>query len=492
MKLLRLLVSDICLINPPLDKKTASKFPMSGVPLGIASLAGYLRERNVDVSVIDAPVMGWDFEKIAQVVIDSGVKIVGVSCLTENRYSALKTLKEIAGKTPEITKVIGGLHATFLYEFLLENYKFIDIVVRGEGEETLYELIMKLKNKDDLDNTLGISFRKNKEIINNPPRPFMQDIEKLPFPAYDLFPMEKYPLPPDVTVEVNQTSLVTTSRGCPMGCKFCETTYAWGKKFRSTSAKRLFEHVKYLYDKFGIDYIRFADDLFTLQKKKVVSFCQLLIDSKLAIGFRIQARVDTVSEEMLSMLREAGCDLIEYGAESGSDKVLRAVGKNITVEKIKRAVKLTKKSKIGVKYFLIVGLLEERPDETWDTFKLIKETKPDWIGINALTIYPGTEVYNIAIKQGLINHDVWLRYVNPKTGNAPLYSKNYSDKELIFLTQLIHVWSCRNSDCRNQYPNFEKMLAFILTENFAKLLVKNKLIRKISAILAWLFSHVLS
>ena len=484
-------VYDICLINPPLDKKTTSKFPMSGIPLGIAYLAAYLREKKLSPCIIDAPIEGWDFSETADNAIKSGAKIIGVSCLTENRYSALKTLEEIKKRDPKIITIMGGLHATFSDFLLLRNYKFVDIVVRGEGEETLYELIKAIKNQKPLDKILGISFRKENEIKANSPRCFMEDIEKLPLPAYDLFPMKKYPLPPDVK-NVKQTTLVTTSRGCPMGCKFCETTLAWGRKVRSTSAEKLFQQVKELNSKYGIDYIRFADDLFTLKKEKVLKFCELVIENKLPIRFRIQARVDTVEEEMLKMLKIAGCDLIEYGAESGSDKVLKAVGKNITLEKIKRASEMTKQAGIELKFFLIVGSLEELPEDTWKTFVLIKETKPDWIGVNALTIYPGTEVYDIAKKEGLINDDLWISYINPKTGNAPLYTKNYSDKEMIFLAQLIHVWSCRNSEKRKEYFKLERMLAFFLTESFARLLVKNKIMRKFAASMAWILSPLLS
>lgn len=483
-------MSEICLINPPLDKKTTSKFPMSGVPLGIACLAGYLREKKVEVAVIDAPIEGYDFKKTALETAKSGAKIAGVSCLTENRYSAIKTLEEIKKINPKIITILGGLHATFSDKLLLRHYKAVDIVVRGEGEETLYELIKTLRANKPLDKVLGISFRKNGEIIANPPRLFIQDIEKLPFPAYDLFPMKKYPLPPDIS-RAKQTALVTTSRGCPMGCKFCETTHAWGRKIRSTSAKRLFEQVKHLHDDFGVDYIRFADDLFTLKKDKVMEFCKLVVKNRLPIRFRIQARVDSVDEEMLIALKKAGCDLIEYGAESGSNKVLKAIGKNITVDRIKKAVQLTKKIGIELKYFLIIGALEEEPEETWETFKLIRDTKPDWIGINPLTIYPGTEVFEIAKKQKLISDNLWVNYVNPKSGNAPLYTKNYTDKEMIFLAQLGHVWACRNSFKRKQYPKYEQLLAFILTESLAKLLVKNKFVRKISANIAWIFSPFL-
>jgi anaerobic magnesium-protoporphyrin IX monomethyl ester cyclase len=485
-------MKDICLINPPLDRETSSPFPSSGVPLGIASLAAYLRQRGIDVAVLDAPVMGWDLAKTAQVALDGGARIVGVSCLTENRYSALKTLKTVKEMDPGVTTVIGGLHVFFLDRFFLEHYAFIDVVVRGEGEETLYELINSLKNKRPLDDILGISFRRDREILMNPPRPFIEDIENLPAPAYDLFPMKHYPLPPDLKTKVHQTSLITTSRGCPMGCKFCETTAVWGKKIRSTSAETLFSLVKQLYEEFTVDYIRFADDVFTFKEDKVIRFCELLIKYQLPIKFRLQARVDLINEKMLDALKKAGCDLIEYGVESGSDKVLKAVGKNITTQKVKEAARMTRKAGIALKYFLIVGSLEEGPKETWETFQLIKETRPDWIGINPLTIYPGTEVYQIAKKEGLIDDDLWLNYINPKTGNAPLYTKNYSDEEVIFLTQLGHVWTCRHSFERQKYPQTEQILAFLLPEWFAALLVKNNFIRKTAANIAGLFSSFLT
>ena len=329
----------ICLINPPLDKKTTSKFPMSGVPLGIACLAAYLRERKIEVSVIDAVILELDSKKTAEIVVKQEVKIVGISCLTENRYSALNTLKEIKKINPKIVTIIGGLHATFSDKLILENYSFVDIVVRGEGEQTLFEIVKNLEEGKTIDKINGISFRKAGKIKINPAREFLKEIESLPIPAYDLFPMKKYALPPDVREKVNQTSLVTTSRGCPMGCKFCETTHAWGRNIRSTSAEKLFEIVKKLYNDFRVDYIRFADDLFTLKRDKVIKFCNLLMKSKLPIKFRIQARVDTVDLEELKILKKAGCDLIEYGAESGSNKVLKEVGKNITTDKKKKQLK---------------------------------------------------------------------------------------------------------------------------------------------------------
>jgi len=478
----------ICLINPPLDKKTTSKFPMSGVPLGIASLAAYLRSENIAIAVIDAVIKRYNVLQTARVAVKSGAIIVGISCLTENRYAALKTLKAIKKSEPRVTTIIGGLHATFSDKLIIDNYPFVDIVVRGEGEETLLELVKKLKAQKSIENVLGITHRKNGKVIVNRSRPFLKEIENLPYPAYDLFPMRDYELPPDVKLKVNQTSLITTSRGCPMGCKFCATTHAWGKNIRSTSAIKLFEIVKHLYKNYGVDYIRFADDLFTMKRSKVIEFCNLLIKSQLPIKFRIQARVDTVDLEELKIIKKAGCDLVEYGAESGSNKVLKEVGKHITTEKISYAVKITREAGIDVKYFLIMGSLKEGPKETWETFELIKKTRPDWIGINALTIYPGTVVHDIAKKEGLISDDLWINYVNPTIGNAPLYTKKYNAKEMIFMTQLGHVWACKHSPKRREYPILERFIASILSEVIASQLVKNKLLRKTVANFAWLVS----
>lgn len=475
---------DVLLINPPLDKETTSKFPMSGVPLGIAALAAYLHERKVAVSVIDAPIEGYNHERVSEEAARIKPRVVGISCLTENRYSVIKTLREIRKRLPNAILVIGGLHPTFTDEIMLKKYSCIDIIVRGEGEETLYEIVEKTKNRKSLDDIKGITFRKNSSIVRNESRTVIKDLNKLPIPAYALFPMKKYPLPPDLRSKVKQTSLLTTSRGCPMGCKFCETTVAWGRAIRAISTKKLFKEVRYLYSKFGIDYIRFADDLFTLNKKRVIDFCKLVIKSRLPIKFRIQARVDTIDEEMLNYLKKAGCDLIEYGAESGSEIVLKSVGKKIDTEQIKKATEMTKKAGIEAKFFIIVGCLDETPKETWKTFELIKDAKPDWIGINPLTIYPGTEVYEIAKHQKLVDDEVWTSYINRKTGNAPLYTKYYSDREMIFLSQLGYIWCCRHSRFRKEYRKSAQIFATILIEPIARLLVLNKIARKVSAFAA--------
>jgi len=482
---------DIVLINPPLDKKTTSKFPMSGVPLGIAHLTAYIQKKGMKVVAIDAPIEGFNHESLAKEIGKISPLIVGVSCLTENRYSALKTLEIIKKNYPRIITILGGLHPTFTDKLILQNYDFVDFIVRNEGEETLYELMKAIKSKKSTDKILGISFKRNGEIMQNAQRPFIKDINKLPSPAYGSFPIKKYPLPPDVEEGIKQTILFTTSRGCPMGCKFCETTIAWGRTLRGMTAKRIFEEIRYLNKKYGVDYIRFADDLFTLDRQKVIDFCKLIIKNKIRIKFRIQARVDTVSAEMLSYLKKAGCDLIEYGAESGSEKVLKAIGKNITVKKIKEATELTKKAGIEAKFFLIVGALEEDARETWKTFQLIKDAKPDYIGINPLTIYPGTFVYDEAIKKKIIKPDIWLHYINKKTGNSPLYTEFYNGAEMLFLSELGHVWACKNSRFRNKYSLLERILAIILTEQLLKFLIFVKPFRKIAAQFARLINPFL-
>ena len=469
---------DITLINPPLDKQTTSKFPMSGVPVGIACLAAYLRENNIEVSAIDAPIESYDYKQTAKKVMELNPSIAGVSCLTENRYAALKTLKEIKQLNPKIKLIIGGIHVTSLDELILRNYFFIDAVIRGEGEIPLLQYVKAIKNNTSLNKVSGLSFLEKDRIIRTPNQPFITNLDKLPIPAYDLFPMKKYPLPPDLNYKNILSSPITTSRGCPMGCAFCTTTKFWGNIIRNMSAQRVYKESKYLYDAFGINYLRFVDDLFTMNNQRVIDYCKLVINNKLDIKFRLQARIDTITTETLSWLKKAGCDLIEYGAESGSQKILDLMRKRIKVERIIDVSKKTQQSGIESKLFLIVGYMDEREQETFETFKLIQNAKPDWIGINPLTIYPGTEIYQIAKSKNMITDKIWLDYKNPKTGNAPLYSEYYSDKELVFLSQLGKVWSMKNSPRSKEHRLIEKVVGKPLNEKLIKTIIFNKTLRK--------------
>lgn len=484
---------DITLINPPLDKKTTSKFVMSGPPVGTACLAAYLRQRSIKVSLIDAVVEGLDYKKTVNYLEKIKPLIIGVSCLTENRYSSVKLLKETKERLPGALTVLGGIHPSFTDEIMLRNYPFIDLICRGEGEETLLEFVQKVKRGEKWSNILGISYfnRQEDRFIRNSARPLIRDLDSLPFPAYDLLPIEKYAEPPDLQIPGVKSCVMTTSRGCPMNCKFCATTKYWGVALRASSVKYLFDQIQWLNKEFNINYIRFVDDLFTLNRQRVIDFCQLVIQSGLEIKFRIQSRVDTINEEMLQNLKRAGCDFIEYGAESGSNRVLEIVGKKLKVEKIKRAVDLTRKYGIKFKFFLIVGLVGEREEDTIKTFELIQETSPDWIGINPLAIYPGTEVEKIAKEKRIINDEIWLTYLNPKVGNAPLFTDYYNDKEMVFLSQLGKVWSTKCSPVKSEHRLIEKLIGFPLSLGFIKWVIRHKSIRKFLANISALLTSFL-
>lgn len=471
---------DVVLINPPLDKETTSKFVMSSPPVGISFLASYLRKHNIEVGLIDAVVWRANNKQVVDYLKKIRPLIVGVSCLTENRYSSVKLLEEIKENLPDILTVLGGIHPSFTDELMLNNYPFIDLICRGEGEETLLEIAERVKRRDKWSDVLGISYfdSQRKQVVRNANRPFIDNLESLPFPAYDLLPMDRYAEPPDLKIHGTKSCVITTSRGCPMGCKFCATTKYWGAGLRFAGVEYLFNQVKRLNDEFGVNYIRFVDDLFTLNRKRVIDFCQLVIDRGLKIKFRLQSRVDTVDEEVLSKLKEAGCDFIEYGAESGSDRILETVGKKFNAEKIKNAAALTKKRGIKFKFFLIIGLPGEKEEDTIKTFELIKDASPDWVGINPLAIYPGTEIEKIAKEKGLVNDDTWLNYINPKVGNVPLFTDYYNDKEMVFLSQLGKVWSMKCSSLKKDYRLIEKIIGFPLNLGLVKFIIRNRIIRR--------------
>jgi len=469
---------DICLINPPLDKQTTSKFPMSGVPVGIAQLAGFLRDNGVEVSAIDAVIERYTPERTARAVEKLGPMIVGITCLTENRYSAVKTARAIKERLPDVFIVFGGLHPSVTDKLMLRNYPSIDMIIRGEGEYALLELIQAVKNKKSPYSVQGSSFMRNNEFYSLPCKKFIKDLDKLPFPAYDLFPMDRYENPPDLEGDGIKSTPISASRGCPMGCLFCATTKYWGRTVRTMSNKKLIEEIKWLNSEYGINYIRFVDDLFTMKRERVMDFCRLMLKEKLDIGYRLQSRIDTVNKEMLALLKKIGTDTIEYGVESGSDRILKMMGKGITTSQISDAIRKTKDAGIIAKYFLIVGNLGEREPDTWATFKLIKESRPDWVAVNPLTIYPGTEIYEIAKAKGLVSEDVWLNYVNPKTGNAPLFAEYYRPKEMIFISHLARLWCAKHSRFGPEHRTLERLGGAMLNERTLKKLIYSRAFRR--------------
>ncbi len=392
----------------------------SSYPLGLLYLASVLERDNHEVMVKDY--FKDPFESVKEEIIDLiknySPDVIGINCTTLNRMAGFEIAKITKEKSPKIKIIMGGVHATALYKQILENFP-IDIIVLGEGEITISELIKAFSKNIKLENIKGIAFKKNKDVIFTGIREAIKNLDELPFPKHELC---------EDAIKKSKTAVMMTSRGCPFGCIFCSTCAYWGRKWRARTPKNVVDEMEHIIKRFSyVERIFFHDDEFTIDNQRVINICDEIMKRRIKIKWGCSSRVDTVSEEMLIKMKQAGCDEIDYGVESGSQKMLDSMGKKITLEQTKNAIELT--NKVGIPYhpFMIIGV----PGENWDTINetinFIKELKNADIGngVAGLQIYPNTPIYELAKKQGIIDDSWWL-----KNNTIPFYTFENSRDEL--------------------------------------------------------------
>jgi anaerobic magnesium-protoporphyrin IX monomethyl ester cyclase len=381
----------------------APKAPMGETyhpPLGLCYISSYIkREKGISVHLLDLSII--PMKKLLKQVMELRPDIVGVTCFSPNRFSSLDIVREIKSLLPETLVVAGGIHASFLYDQILKNFDSVDMVVRGEGEETVLELIDFLKEGDGLDKIRGLAFRRLSDIVVNEKRGYIKDLDSLPFPTY----VEHF-------IHFNGKRLrgasIITSRGCSGGCKFCSVPGYWGKpRFRST--ENIFEEMSILVNQYKVEYVNFMDDTFTEDKERVENLCSLIKRKNLNIKWRATARVNTLDLGVLKIMKDAGCAEISVGVESGSQDILNRFGKKTSPEKIADICTAIKALKIRLEANFIVGGPGESDKTIEETKRLIKFIKPDVFNVSqSLYLLPGTALSREFSEKGFYNEGLWL------------------------------------------------------------------------------------
>lgn len=379
-------------------------------PLGILYIASFIRSMGYD----DLEVADCEFDPVYPLI--SSIKKADVVAITGTTAQA-KNILEVASIAKKMGKFVfvGGSHAMFVAEDILKTGN-VDAVIIGEGEIAIYELLEAIKKGEGFNDIAGIVFGKNEEIRETKGRPFIVNLDKLPFPAWDLIPLDKYP-----NRELKRFSgpftHMMTSRGCTGKCHFCSSPLMW-KYPRFRSAKNVFEEMLEIYRRYGIKNIHIHDDAFTLKRSRTMEICQLMIDSGIDFNFSCQARPDTVDYELLKKLKEAGCVQIEFGVESGDPKMLQNVQKGYTKEQIRKAFVEAKRAGLTTYGFLIVGLPGETP-LTWLKSVIFAKSLPmDNCIWKILIPFPGTRIYNEKLVEIMKPDYLEWRYKNAviKTG----------------------------------------------------------------------------
>lgn len=397
----------VLFVNPP---QTASKYKFMGViapPLGIAYMAGVLQENNIDVEILDASAEDMDFKDVEKELLKRKPDLVALTALTPTIGRALETAQVVKETLPDSIVVMGGYHPTFNFIETLEDEN-VDIVIRGEGEYIMLNLVQALENQSSLHDVKGIVFedKNSKEIVVNPEAPLIQDLDELPFPALNLLPMNKYRL---LDMDTHMTTMITT-RGCPMQCSFCSSAAMHGKKIRERSIENIVDEIEYLKTNYDIDTIAFMDDTFTLKKRKVMAICDEILKRNIEIMWGCTSRVDTLDEKLLKKMKEAGCITIFIGVESADQQQLDNMCKNTTIAKIENAFKIARKLKIRTIASVALGMPGDTKEIMNKTVKFVHKLKPNYAIYSLATPYPGTRFYKEAFEKNLIKIKDWSKY----------------------------------------------------------------------------------
>ncbi|MCK4326519.1 radical SAM protein [bacterium] len=359
--------------------------------------------------------------------------IIGVTCNTHNRYEAIDIIKKIKKISTKSTIVVGGDHFSYCAEETLENIREIDIVVRGEGEITFHELVKALKDGEDLISVDGISYRRSSKIIRNEERQPEKNIDKFNL-DYDKLPREGYNnfiVLRNYEKEKIRAIPMLLARGCSQKCVFCSFNKF---RYRARSLDSVFNEIRYLKDKYKINNFSFNDPSFCERRQFVKNFCERLIKEDINVKWYCEARVDT-SVELLKLMAEAGCISLDFGLESGSNKVLKAIRKNINIDLVIDFAKNCKDLGIRTLVFVMISLPEEKEGDAYQTLKIVRELSKYCtnVGLSVTNIFPGTELEQIARRKGILPKNFsWYdaqfnhKYADLGPETVPLYLENLS------------------------------------------------------------------
>jgi len=388
---------DLLLINPPLSMgkgnggfaKVGAELGSQLPPLGLCVIASVVRKAGFTVKIIDAPPLNLDLRIILELIREEKPRFVGITAATNSIHIAYSLISSMKAQSIPSKIVIGGVHITALPGETIRECGGLDIGVIGEGEVTILEIL----SGKSLHEVNGIIFREDGEVYRTPHREYIQELDTLPFPAWDLLPqLEKYYRPsPHMYLRLPSNSLLT-SRGCPNRCSFCIMASS-GKKFRAHSSDYTVGMVEHLIKNYHIRDIIFYDDNFLLDKKRAIEICEQIIKRKLNITWSCLARTEVISPEILKLAKRAGCWQIAYGIESGDQRILDILKKNTQVEKAEEVLRKTVEAGIRTRGFFMIGVPGETEESIQKTIDFAKRSCLNDFQATFFTPFPGTAFY---------------------------------------------------------------------------------------------------
>jgi len=417
-------------------------------PLGLGYIASYLRKYDEDkhkMKVVDEDTG----ERAEKEIEKFNPDVVAITSTTPAICRAIEIVNFVKNNYPDVSVIIGGNHVTPIPEQSAREIN-ADVIVVGEGEITFFELIQSLKNDklkhSNLKNIKGVCYKNDGNIILTKPRPFIKDLDTIPFPARDLFDMEFYIKAQNImNKKIWKLTQMMTGRGCPYNCVFCTCPLVHKHITRFHSPEYVIREIEFLIKKYKVEAVKIMDDTFTISKGRARKICEMIIERGIneKISFGIQSRTDQIKEEdrsFLKLLKEANCVEIGFGFESGSPKILKFLKANTTtVEDNSRAIMLTKEAGIGIFGNFMMGAVGETLEDIKMTIDFIRKHKEmiDGMGIFIVQAYPGTQLWDICKEKRLLKDIKWNDFIVDHfatTKKAPkCFSDVFTDEELIKL-----------------------------------------------------------
>ncbi len=387
----------IAVIAPPYPLEE-----MPSPPLGVTYVAAAFEAAGADVKIFDYIVSAYSKDNLERQLKSFQPDVVGSTSVTMNFYEAQQILRDVKSYNPEIITIMGGPHVSFTAEDTLRKYPEIDLIVIGEGEDTIAELTPVLKKQNKWRDIRGIAYRQNGEIVSTGKRDFITDIDRIPLPARHLLPISRY------RALGFPVSLIT-GRGCPYSCIFCLGRKMVGSKERKRNPNLVLNEIEQILN-YGFDRINIADDLFTSDKERVKEVCMGIKERSLKFPWSAFCRVDTVSQEVFDLMAEAGCDSVSFGVETGNAEMLKRIKKGIKLEQVHNAVKMCQQAGMIAHASFIIGLPGETKDTLQETENFAKSSKAIY-GYHFLAPFPGTTVREKIQDYDLeILTDNWSKY----------------------------------------------------------------------------------
>ena len=385
-------------------------------PLGLAHIAACLRKAGHTISILDAHAENIQSSEIVR-HLPSDVEIVGFTSTSKLWPVVVESIRRLKRVFPEVFVVIGGPQVTaYPRESLQAAPAAIGVV--GEGELAMLEIVSRLEKGEKYNNIPQTVVRVGEEIVIHPRSTKLLDLDNAPPPALDLLPLSRYRC---VVAEKPFATMVTT-RGCPYRCAFCSQLY-FDRKVRMESAETVVSRMERYVRDFRVREIIIFDDVFTLNRERVMKICSLIREAGLRVRLDIRARVDNVDREMLEHLFKAGCRRIHFGIEAGTQRILDRMQKDITIDQIKKSVTAAASVGMEVRGYFILGYPGEAMKDIKTTLAFSRALPLDWVSYTLATLNPKTKLLEEALETGLVDHDFWRDYtLGEVIGPPPIFS----------------------------------------------------------------------